>query len=62
MHTDHGNIHKFRGHVIAIDGYGSSSIKVKQVLLCMQIGKLPPRSYQVFISLLPEYIYWVSTS
>lgn len=40
-----GNIHKCMGYVTVVDSYGDSFLKVKQVLLCMQIGQLPPRSY-----------------
>ena len=50
------NIHKFTGYVTAIDGYGGSSLKVKQVSLCTQIGQLPPSSSQAFILPLPEYL------
>lgn len=40
----------------AIDGYGGGTMKAKQVELELQVERLPPKPYLVYIAPIMEYI------
>lgn len=55
----YGNPELFPGPAICIDGYGGKTVTVKAVSLPLGIGRLPPRTYKVYVSPVPEYILGV---
>lgn len=55
----YGNPELFPGPAICIDGYGGKTVTVKAVSLPLGIGRLPPRTYKVYGSPVPEYILGV---
>ena len=52
----YGNTDWFPGASIVIDGYGGKVIRMKQALIPLGIGHLPPKEYSLYIFPIPKYI------
>ncbi|KAF6333336.1 hypothetical protein mRhiFer1_008113 [Rhinolophus ferrumequinum] len=52
-----GNPELFPGPAICIDGYAGKTVTVKAVSLPLGIGRLPPRTYKVYVSPVAENIH-----